>query len=189
MTPRQEYDLALPVIDAVARRLMGTKRIWHEAVEDFIQEQRLKIWIVWENTHRPPIAEEVRFRSWLKVVMTRYSLNRIRHEVANRPRGGSTIRSISQPDGGYSSGERSLMAALAAAAPGISTQILGIMARRDIPAALGRLPERMRVALVMRFCEGKSLDAIAIELGLNRPQVTQLLARAAAELRARLSTT
>jgi RNA polymerase sigma-70 factor (ECF subfamily) len=48
---------------------------------------------------------------------------------------------------------------------------------------LAALPEVQREALLLRYCEGWSVGAIAVHLGRTRPSVASLLRRGLAELR------
>jgi RNA polymerase sigma-70 factor (ECF subfamily) len=48
---------------------------------------------------------------------------------------------------------------------------------------LAELPEVQREALLLRYCEGWSVGAIAERLGRTRPSVASLLRRGLAELR------
>jgi RNA polymerase sigma-70 factor (sigma-E family) len=55
--------------------------------------------------------------------------------------------------------------------------------RQDVWEALHRLPERQRVALVLRFYEDQSVDAIATTLGCRPGTVKSLISRGLAHLR------
>jgi RNA polymerase sigma-70 factor (ECF subfamily) len=53
----------------------------------------------------------------------------------------------------------------------------------ELAGALARLPEPQRLALVMHYCQGLSLAAIAQELERTRPAVASLLRRGLKQLR------
>jgi RNA polymerase sigma factor (sigma-70 family) len=53
--------------------------------------------------------------------------------------------------------------------------------------ALARLPERMREVVVLKHCQGWTLQRIADHIGRTVPAVASLLRRGLAELRRELS--
>ncbi len=58
--------------------------------------------------------------------------------------------------------------------------------RHALRAVLGRLNERERQALLLRFVQNKTQSEIAEVLGVSQVQVSRLLARTLAELREQL---
>jgi RNA polymerase sigma-70 factor (ECF subfamily) len=66
------------------------------------------------------------------------------------------------------------------------TRLLDRESRKSVRRAIEQLPERYRLALVLRYYEDLSYDQIAQELGVTRQDVATLLFRAKQRLRATL---
>jgi RNA polymerase sigma-70 factor (ECF subfamily) len=65
--------------------------------------------------------------------------------------------------------------------------VIRMAERAHLQAAIGRLPENLRVPLVLRYYSELSYDEIAQQLGLQRNHVAALIFRAKQELRRRLA--
>lgn len=137
-----------PRILALARRMLGDRA----EAEDVAQETLLRMWRV-----APDWRDEARLSTWLYRVASNLCVDRLRRR---RDQGLDGVDEL--PDG--------------APAP-----LAGLETRdraRALEGALAELPERQRLAVVLRHMEERSNIEIAEILGLSVEAVESLLARA-----------
>jgi RNA polymerase sigma-70 factor (ECF subfamily) len=153
------------VIGTVARMLGSNSDIDDVAQQVFIR--------VWKSASR--YTPSAKFTTWLLTITRNLVFNEARRRkrhpgIALDTHEGN--ESLSLPDQARSVPDEALL-------------------ERELEAAIDRailsLPERQRLALVLRRYEGKSYEEIADVLNLSVPAVKSILFRARSELRAALS--
>jgi RND family efflux transporter MFP subunit len=151
-----------------ARLVFGVcRRVLHDPhdAEDAFQATFLAL-----ARHAGRIAQREAVAGWLHQVASRVALT-ARRQRARREAREELIGTAEH-----------LSAAPEAEAP-LENQELRCVLDQEI----GRLPERFRVAVVLCYLEGKSVDEAALQLGCPRGTVASRLARARARLRVRLA--
>jgi RNA polymerase sigma-70 factor (ECF subfamily) len=146
----------IPQAVGLARRILGTAA----DAEDVAQEAMLRVW-----TNAPRWRPEARFRTWLYRVVVNLCLNRKRRAPF------ASLEAAGDP---------------ADPRPDTATLLEHDERDRAIAAAIARLPERQRAAIVLTFHEGLSNAEAAAVLGTTRSAVETLLARAKQSLRRQL---
>ena len=153
------------VIGTVARMLGNNSDI-----EDVAQQVFIRVWK--SATRYTPTAK---FTTWLLTITRNLVFNEARRRKRHpgiRLDTHEGNESLSLPDQARSVPDEALL-------------------ERELEAAIDRailsLPERQRLALVLRRYEGKSYEEIADVLNLSVPAVKSILFRARSELRAALS--
>jgi RNA polymerase sigma factor for flagellar operon FliA len=120
---------------------------------------------------RGAVVDELRAQDWL----SRRARDRA---TSDKAAGGAGTAFVSLEEAGLAaeSGELASSADPAAEAEAKSD-------RRALSRALERLPERERQVITMHYFEGAKLKTIGVSLGVSEPRVSQLHARAIAQLR------
>ncbi|WP_299295651.1 RNA polymerase sigma factor [uncultured Tateyamaria sp.] len=140
----------VPRAFAQAMRLLGDQA----AAEDVAQEAMLRLWRVapeWRDG-------EAKVTTWLYRVVANLCMDRLR----KRPKAPAALDDVADP---------------ADPAPSAEAQ-LQTQARNDaVRRALADLPERQRLAVVLRHFEGASNPQIAEQLGISTEAVESLTAR------------
>lgn len=149
-----------PRVYAHAFRMLGGDR---GEAEDVAQEVLLKLWRI-----APDWREgEAKVTTWLYRVTANLCIDRMR-----RRRGGPSLDAVPEPaDGAPSAAERMQQAARAEA----------------LQAALDRLPDRQRQAVILRHIEGLPNPEIAQIMDIGPRAVESLTARGKRALEAQLS--
>lgn len=137
-----------PRVLALARRMLGDRA----EAEDVAQETLLRMWRV-----APDWRDEARLSTWLYRVASNLCVDRLRRR---RDQGLEGVDEL--PDG----------------APAPLAELETRDRARALEAALAELPERQRLAVVLRHMEERSNIEIAEILGLSVEAVESLLARA-----------
>jgi RNA polymerase sigma-70 factor (ECF subfamily) len=145
-----------PVVVGVAARVLGA----HDQAEDVAQEVFLSF-----GRSRVP-AEQA--RGWLCVAAARTALNVIRSQRRRSRR------------------EQAAAAAGGGVVPDVAETVLTEVDRARVRAALGRLPQKQAVALVLRH-GGLSYAEVATALGLSPTSVGTTVRRAEIALRKELT--
>ncbi|TPE50246.1 RNA polymerase sigma factor [Amaricoccus solimangrovi] len=146
-----------PRVLALARRMLGDPA----EAEDVAQETLLRMWKI-----APEWREEARLSTWLYRVASNLCVDRLRRRREQGIDGAAEI------------------------ADGAATAQEGLEARDRagaLRAALARLPDRQRAAIVLRHFEERPNPEIAEILGLSVEAVESLLARGRRALAERLS--
>jgi RNA polymerase sigma-70 factor (ECF subfamily) len=146
----------VPQAVGLARRMLGNTA----DAEEVVQEAMLRVW-----TNAPRWRPEARFRTWLHRVVVNLCLNRKRRAPF------ASLEAAGDP---------------ADSRPDASTLLEHDERDRAIAAAIARLPERQRAAIVLTFHEGLSNAEAAAVLGTTRSAVETLLVRAKQSLRRQL---
>ena len=141
-----------PRIHGYAARLLGDA---HEA-EDVVQEAMLRLWKVAPEWR----SGEARLSTWLYRVTTNLCTDRLRRRAR---RAGPALEDVPEP------GDE---------APSAVQGIAEAERLDALEAALARLPERQRMAVVLRHLEGLSNPQIAQIMGVGVEAVESLVARA-----------
>ena len=147
----------LPVLLASARRIV----LVEAEAEDIAQEALLRLWRGAATLEIGPSGA----RPWLRRVVTNLSIDRIRAQ-----RGLAVVDEV--PEVAMPASQQSAMEEQEMAAA--------------VQEALGRLPERQRLALTLFHFEGMSQIEVGRALGVSDEAVESLLARARRSLKADL---
>lgn len=142
-----------------AARLLGDKT----EAEDVAQEAMMRLWRI-----APEWREgEAKVTTWLYRVVANLCTDRLR----KRARGTVPIEDVAEP---------------ADPAPSVEAQMQADARRDALRRALADLPERQRIAVMMRHFDGASNPDIAETLGLSTEAVESLTARGKRALTAAL---
>lgn len=147
-----------PRVFALARRMLGETA----EAEDVTQEAMLRLWKMapdWQD-------DRAALGTWLYRVASNLCIDRLRRRRA--------ISSDEVPE-------------IADAAPGAVARLEARDRAAALQGALAALPERQRLAIVLRHFEERGNPEIAAILGVSVEAVESLLARARRELAARLA--
>lgn len=156
---RELAERLVPRVLAVATRMLGGDRA---EAEDVAQEAMLRLWRAAPDW-RPDGA---RISTWLYRVTINLCTDRLRKV---RPRG---LDGVAEPED---------------ATPGPMHRLADAERLAALDAALGALPERQRIAVVLRHIEGLSNPEIATILGVGVEAVESLTARGKRTLAAALA--
>jgi RNA polymerase sigma-70 factor (ECF subfamily) len=146
----------VPRAIGLARRMLGNAA----DAEDVVQEAMLRVW-----TNAPRWRPEARFRTWLYRVVVNLCLNRKRRAPF------ASLETAGDP---------------ADLHPDAAMQLEHDQRDQAIAAAIARLPERQRAAIVLTYHEGLGNAEAAAVLGTTRSAVETLLVRAKQSLRRQL---
>ena len=149
------------VIGTVAR-MIGTAD-----AEDVAQQVFLNVWKS-ASRWRP----DAKFTTWMLTITKRLVFNESRRRGRARlvPQSPEEESEPEYPD----------------SAPGPDHQLLGRELHQAIEAAMALLPEKERLAVVLRHHQGMSYEEIAVVLGVSLPSVKSLLFRARNSLKEKL---
>ncbi len=150
-----------PRIHGYAARLLGDR---HEA-EDITQEVMLRLWKMAPRWR----SGEARLSTWLYRVASNLCTDRLRRRAA---RAGPALQDVPEPPDEGPSALESLSEGERVAA---------------LNAALSELPERQRMAIVLRHLEGLSNPRIAQIMGVSVEAVESLVARGKRALAGKLA--
>jgi RNA polymerase sigma-70 factor (ECF subfamily) len=149
-----------PIVQAHAWRLLGDAA----EAEDIAQEALLRLWKIAPDWRQG----EARVTTWLYRVTANLATDRLR-----RRRGGSvTLDTIPEPEDD---------------APGAEDRMQDAARTAALHAALAKLPERQRQAVVLRHIEGLANPDIAEIMSLGVEAVESLVARGKRGLAAALA--
>jgi RNA polymerase sigma-70 factor (ECF subfamily) len=150
------------VIGTVAR-MIGTAD-----AEDVAQQVFLNVW-----KSAPRWRPEAAVTTWLMTITKRLVFNESRRRFRARliPQ---TSEEESDPEPADSK-------------PGPDGEVLNLELHQAIESAMAMLPEKERLAVIMRQHEGMPYEEIAVVLGISLPAVKSLLFRARNSLRERLA--
>jgi RNA polymerase sigma-70 factor, ECF subfamily len=146
-----------------------TRMLGPAEAEDLSQRVFLNVW-----KSAPRWRPEARFTTWLLTITKRLVFNESRRRVRSRL--------VPKPDGQDTHQEE-----IPDETPGPDRQLLNLELRRAIDMTLETLPERERMAVVLRRYEQLTYEEIGAVLGLSVPAVKSLLFRARATLRDKLA--
>jgi RNA polymerase sigma-70 factor (ECF subfamily) len=132
-------------------------------------------------THLGTFREELPFEVWFTRILINGCLDRLK---ARRRR----ERWLAQPTVDSSGVERDPAEQLPARGPSPEEQVLTGERRRQLGAALSKLPERQRLVFMLSHFEGRSSREVSAMTGLNESTVRVHLFRAIRRLRGMLAT-
>jgi len=137
--------------------------------------------------HLPSFREELPFDVWFTRILINGCLDRIKARTRRErwllPMG--MLRGASTADG--TNVERDVTERMAARGLSPEDALLGRERRRQIAAALARLPERQRSVFVLSHVEGRTSREVSALTGLNESTVRVHLFRAIRKLRTLLA--
>ena len=149
-----------PRVLALARRMLGEEA----EAEDVAQEAMMRLWKIAPDWR----AGEARISTWLYRVASNLATDRLRRRRADAP-----LETAGDPEDGQPDAPARLMQGERSAA---------------LADALRHLPERQRLAVVLRHLEERSNPEIAEIMGLSVEAVESLIARGKRALTAILQT-
>jgi RNA polymerase sigma-70 factor (ECF subfamily) len=143
----------LPAMVGLARRILGNAA----EAEDVAQEAMLRVW-----THAPRWQPLAAFRTWLTRVVVNLCLDRKRRApLLDLEAAGEVVDPT----------------------PGAGDQAESAERERLLAAAIEKLPDRQRTAIVLTYTEGLSNAQVADMLGTSVSAVETLLIRGKQNLR------
>jgi len=160
---RQLVERHQNLVIATVTRMIGSAE-----AEDLAQQVFLNVW-----KSAPRWRPEAKFTTWLLTIAKRLVFNESRRRGRTRliPQAREPDRDLpDHPDG----------------TPGPDQQLLGKELHLAIEAALASLPEKERLAVILRRYEEMPYEEIAVVLSLSLPAVKSLLFRARNTLREKL---
>ncbi|MEO0668467.1 MAG: RNA polymerase sigma factor [Pseudomonadota bacterium] len=144
---------------AQAMRLLGDRA----EAEDVAQDAMMRLWKIAPDWR----AGEAKVTTWLYRVVANLCTDRLRR----RPRGPVALDEVAEP---------------ADPAPGAEEHLQAEARRSALAAALAGLPERQRLAVMLRHFDGATNPEIAERLGVSVEAVESLTARGKRALAAAL---
>ena len=148
-----------PRAHAQAMRLLGDRA----EAEDVAQDAMMRLWKIAPDWR----AGEAKVTTWLYRVVANLCTDRLRR----RPRGPVALDEVAEP---------------ADPAPGAEEHLQAEARRSALTAALAGLPERQRLAVMLRHFDGATNPEIAERLGVSVEAVESLTARGKRALAAAL---
>ncbi|WP_299624121.1 RNA polymerase sigma factor [uncultured Tateyamaria sp.] len=140
----------VPRVHAQAFRLLGDA----SEAEDVAQEAMMRLWRIAPEWR----TGEAKVTTWLYRVVANLCTDRLR----KRPRGDVALDAVAEPPD---------------PAPSVEVKMQGDARMLALRTALADLPERQRMAVVMRHFDGASNPQIADRLGISTEAVESLTAR------------
>jgi RNA polymerase sigma-70 factor (ECF subfamily) len=175
--------------DLVTRHQRRAARIAYHYVRDAAEaDEAVQDAFVKAYQHLPSFREELPFDVWFTRILINGCLDRIKARTRRERwllpmgmlRGGTTAEG--------SNVERDLTERTASGGLSPEDALLGRERRRQIAAALSKLPERQRSVFVLSHVEGRTSREVSALTGLNESTVRVHLFRAIRKLRALLAT-
>jgi RNA polymerase sigma-70 factor (ECF subfamily) len=183
-TARERYA------ELVARHQRRASRIAYHYLRDSAEaDEAVQDAFVKAYQHLASFREELPFDVWFTRILINGCLDRIkartRREKWLLPMSGKTGSRTAAVEAGAS--ERDLTERVAAGGLSPEQALLGRERRREIAAALARLPERQRSVFVLSHVEGRTSREVSALTGLNESTVRVHLFRAIRKLRTLLA--
>lgn len=160
------------MVHAVVRRYLGSR---YAGVEDVAQQVFIRVYRG-KATYQP----KAKVKTWLYSVTVNACLNEIRRLRAEKNRRVQAFTAVFG-DGDGAPGAGPALADGRARAPSARLEDGEVAAQ--VRAAVDRLPEQQRLALVLSRFEGCSYEEVAEAMGTTIPAVKSLLTRARDHLR------
>lgn len=140
----------VPRVHAQAFRMLGDSA----EAEDVAQDAMMRLWRIAPEWR----TGEAKVTTWLYRVVANLCTDRLR----KRPRGAVALDAVAEPPD---------------PAPSVEAKMQGDARAQALRAALADLPERQRMAVMMRHFDGASNPQIAERLGISTEAVESLTAR------------
>ena len=181
--------------ELVARHQRRAARIAYHYLRDSAEaDEAVQDAFVKAYQHLASFREELPFDVWFTRILINGCLDRIKARTRRErwllPMSGKPgSRAAGAPAGGTDSGpsERDLTDRVPAGGLSPEQALLGRERRREIAAALSKLPERQRSVFVLSHVEGRTSREVSALTGLNESTVRVHLFRAIRKLRALLA--
>ena len=174
--------------ELVARHQRRAGRIAYHYLRDAAEaDEAVQDAFVKAYQHLASFREELPFDVWFTRILINGCLDRIK---ARTRRERWLVPMASRPMAGGSDSpapERDLTERVASGGLSPEATLLGRERRREIAAALSRLPERQRSVFVLSHVEGRTSKEVSALTGLNESTVRVHLFRAIRKLRALLA--
>lgn len=177
--------------EVVARHQRRASRIAYHYLRDAAEaDEAVQDAFVKAYQHLGSFREELPFDVWFTRILINGCLDRIKARTRRErwllPMSGKPgSRTAAPADGGPS--ERDLTERVAASGLSPEQALLGRERRREIAAALSKLPERQRSVFVLSHVEGRTSREVSALTGLNESTVRVHLFRAIRKLRTLLA--
>ena len=183
----QQADARERYGELVARHQRRAGRIAYHYLRDAAEaDEAVQDAFVKAYQHLATFREELPFDVWFTRILINGCLDRIKARTRReRWLVPMAARAASSADG--TAPERDLTERVAAAGLSPEEALLGRERRREIAAALSRLPERQRSVFVLSHVEGRTSKEVSALTGLNESTVRVHLFRAIRKLRALLA--
>jgi RNA polymerase sigma-70 factor, ECF subfamily len=180
--------------ELVARHQRRASRIGYHYLRDAAEaDEAVQDAFVKAYQHLASFREELPFDVWFTRILINGCLDRIKARTRRErwllPMSGKAgARGSAAPaPGADAGGERDLTDRVAASGLSPEQALLGRERRREIAAALSKLPERQRSVFVLSHVEGRTSREVSALTGLNESTVRVHLFRAIRKLRTLLS--
>jgi RNA polymerase sigma-70 factor (ECF subfamily) len=175
--------------ELVARHQRRAARIAYHYLRDSAEaDEAVQDAFVKAYQHLASFREELPFDVWFTRILINGCLDRIKSRTRRErwllPMSGAR-RAGAGTDG--ASDEREMTDRVAGGGPSPEQALLGRERRRQIAAALAKLPERQRSVFVLSHVEGRTSREVSALTGLNESTVRVHLFRAIRKLRAQLA--
>src|SRR4051794_7985555 len=184
----QHADARQRYAELVARHQRRANRIAYHYLRDAAEaDEAVQDAFVKAYAHLPSFREELPFDVWFTRILINGCLDRIK---ARTRRERWLVPMVSRPASSGTDGvtaERDVTDRVAAGGLSPEEALLGRERRREIAAALSRLPERQRSVFVLSHVEGRTSKEVSALTGLNESTVRVHLFRAIRKLRALLA--
>ena len=179
--------------ELVARHQRRASRIAYHYLRDAAEaDEAVQDAFVKAYQHLASFREELPFDVWFTRILINGCLDRIKARTRRErwllPMSGKAgARGSAAPAPADAGGERDLTERVAAGGLSPEQALLGRERRREIAAALSKLPERQRSVFVLSHVEGRTSREVSALTGLNESTVRVHLFRAIRKLRTLLS--
>lgn len=174
--------------ELVARHQRRAGRIAYHYLRDAAEaDEAVQDAFVKAYQHLGSFREELPFDVWFTRILINGCLDRIKARTRRERWIVPLAARAASPAGDGGTMERDVTERVAA--PGLSPEatLLGRERRREIAAALARLPDRQRSVFVLSHVEGRTSKEVSALTGLNESTVRVHLFRAIRKLRALLA--
>ena len=179
--------------ELVARHQRRASRIGYHYLRDAAEaDEAVQDAFVKAYQHLASFREELPFDVWFTRILINGCLDRIKARTRRERwllpmsgKAGARGSAVAAP--AEAGGERDLTERVAATGLSPEQALLGRERRREIAAALSKLPERQRSVFVLSHVEGRTSREVSALTGLNESTVRVHLFRAIRKLRTLLS--
>src|SRR5580765_219360 len=183
----EQADARERYAELVARHQRRAGRIAYHYLRDTAEaDEAVQDAFVKAYQHLGSFREELPFDVWFTRILINGCLDRIKART-RRERWIVPIAGRTSPGGDTPMAERDVTERVASSGLSPEETLLGRERRREIAAALARLPERQRSVFVLSHVEGRTSKEVSALTGLNESTVRVHLFRAIRKLRALLA--
>ena len=174
--------------ELVARHQRRAGRIAYHYLRDAAEaDEAVQDAFVKAYQHLASFREELPFDVWFTRILINGCLDRIKARTRRERWLVPMAARTASPSGDGVQGERDITDRVAAGGLSPEAALLGRERRREIAAALSRLPERQRSVFVLSHVEGRTSKEVSALTGLNESTVRVHLFRAIRKLRTLLA--